>query len=82
MAVTLTLDEVNQAIKDILLAGQSYNRPDLQLQRAQLSELRSLRRELLLEKSRKTDGIQILSDFSGVDRDFESDDFGDNGVAS
>ena len=75
----LTLGEVNQAIRAILLTGQSYTRAGFSLNRANLPELRALRKELKFENARKSStGSTAISDFSGADgTSTESDDWGD-----
>jgi len=74
----LTLGEINQAIRKILLTGQSYSRAGLTLTRANLPELRALRKEIIRETNRKSDGISSVSDFSrAAGGSTESDEWGD-----
>ena len=63
----LTLAEVNTAIRDILTAGQSYVRPDVTLQRAQLRDLMALRSQMTVEnRANQSGGRHFVSDFSGI----------------
>ena len=67
---TLTLTEVETAIRDILLTGVSHSRPGMSLTRASLGELNSLRKTLIKEATRaSSDGVSFISDFSSAESD-------------
>lgn len=63
---TLTLTEVESAIRGILLNGTSYSREGFSLTKAQLPALMTLRKQLISEAARaSTTGVSFVSDFSG-----------------
>ena len=65
--MALTIAQVDQAIEDILLTGQSYSRPGLTLTRANLPDLEKLRKRIIGDDARSSSGsgAALISDFSG-----------------
>ena len=64
------LENVNKAINSILLVGQSYNIGDKKFTKADLSELRALKKDLkrqLLKEKRGYTGFNV-ADFSNINK--------------
>lgn len=62
------LEEVDNAINTVLVGGQSYKIGSRQLTRADLSELRSLKKELQVQASEEPEelfGNTVVSVFDG-----------------
>lgn len=62
------LNEVDNAINTILIGGQSYKIGSRQLTRADIGELRALKKELQVEASEEPDclfGNTVVSVFDG-----------------
>lgn len=62
------LNEVNTAINTVLIGGQSYRIGSRQLTRADLGELRSLKKELEVQANEEPDGLfgnTVVSIFEG-----------------
>ena len=76
---SLTLAEVEAAIRKVLLTGSAYNRTGLSFTRADLGELRSLRRELMAEQRAGSEtGSTFVPDFNtGSGSGTEADEWGD-----
>lgn len=62
--MALTVATVDAAIEALLTGGQSYSIAGRSFTRANLSELRKLRTELLAQENRATRGISSVADFS------------------
>ncbi len=75
---TLTLTEVETAIRAILTTGISYTRPGLSLTRSDLNSLRELRKTLIREAAKSSDeGMSSIPDFSaGSGVESEADEWG------
>jgi len=72
---TLTLTEVEDAIRDILKVGVSYSRTGFSRTNAQLRELMDLRKKLISEAAKASnEGPTFVTDFRNDIFDTDTDD--------
>lgn len=74
---TLTLEEVETAIRDILKTGVSYSRTGFARTSANLPDLMKLRDQLIREAKIAKGNLSFISDFSTGIGTTEADEFGD-----
>ena len=78
-STSLTLAEVEAAIRKVLKTGSAYTRTGLSYTRADLGALRELRREIMAEqRAGSGTGPTFVSDFNtGSGSGTEADEWGD-----
>ena len=74
---SLTLTEIESAIRKILTTGQSYSIGGRTFTRASLGDLRSMRKEVIAETTNKGGSRGFVFDSSGG-ASTEADDWGDD----